>query len=115
MDAQGMRRESEEPWRPVSAERLLACYRTGVTSTMLSWTCILSSDKLLKMQCAGQVWKLTGIASLLTGVAKNVDSMEVGMSCAGLPAQAGDNDGSFFTRKMTQQELKEQSESVSAM
>ena len=48
-------------------------------------------------------------------VAKNVDSMEVGMSCAGLPAQAGDNDGSMFTRKMTEQELKEQSEMVAAM
>ena len=37
------------------------------------------------------------------------------MSCAGLPVQAGDNDGSFFTRKMTEQELKEQSERVAAM
>ena len=82
---------------------------------MLSETCIVSPNKLLKMRCAGQVWMLTGTASMLTGVAKNVECMEVGMSCAGLPAQAGDNDGSFFTRKMTEQELREQSEMVAAM
>ena len=55
MDAQGMRRESEEPWRPVSVQRLLACGRTGVVSTMLSGTCIVSWNQLVKMQCAQQV------------------------------------------------------------
>ena len=154
--AQGMRRDSVDPCRPICALALLfavlsammtaVCYRqgsawtgNGYAAVSVNWVlqCMLSCKpfplagkrkdvqrKTLSTHSYLRVWPCTAVLSALVHrqlkFSKYIPDACFLLTCSlacdhHRYVQAGENDGSFFTRPMTEEELREQSEKVAAM